>query len=208
MGILRKYYDYDENTGMLTNFKPMTFLYSNGEDKESIGVYLQSALEEIGITLNLENQENNTFLSNRGSGNYQIAWGSWFMDYLDPIDILTLCLTRSNNDSCQVGKGSHADVAAYSLDLTDEGIDVAVKDGTWAETYDVLIDAIRGEADDERRSALMHKAEDFVMASGIICPLYYGKRPYLLGKDVEGFWISPLGIASLRAVPPRTGARR
>ena len=53
MGILRKYYDYDENTGMLTNFKPMTFLYSNGEDKESIGVYLQGALEEIGITLNL-----------------------------------------------------------------------------------------------------------------------------------------------------------
>ena len=117
--------------------------------------------------MNLENQENNTFLSNRGSGNYQIAWGSWFMDYLDPIDILTLCLTRSNNDSCQEGKGSRADVAAYSLDLTDEGIDVAVKDGTWAETYDVLIDAIRGEADDERRSALMHKAEDFVMASGI-----------------------------------------
>jgi ABC-type transport system substrate-binding protein len=66
MGILRKYYDYDENTGMLTNFKPMTFLYSNGEDKESIGVHLQGALEEIGITLNLENQENNTFLSNRG----------------------------------------------------------------------------------------------------------------------------------------------
>ena len=205
MGILRKYYDYDENSGMLTNFKPMTFLYSNGEDKESIGVYLQGALEEIGITLNLENQENNTFLSNRGSGNYQIAWGSWFMDYLDPIDILTLCLTRSNNDSCQVGKGSHADVAAYSLDLTDEGIDVAVKDGTWAETYDVLIDAIRGEADDERRSALMHKAEDFVMASGIICPLYYGKRPNLLRKDVEGFWISPLGIASFAGCASKDG---
>ena len=31
VGILRKYYDYDETSGMLTNFKPMTFLYSNGE---------------------------------------------------------------------------------------------------------------------------------------------------------------------------------
>jgi ABC-type transport system substrate-binding protein len=79
MGILRKYYDYDENTGMLTNFKPMTFLYSNGEDKESISVYLQGALEEIGITLNLETRRTTPSCQTGGRATTRSpgAPGSW-----------------------------------------------------------------------------------------------------------------------------------
>ena len=44
----------------------------------------------------------------------------------------------------QFGKGAHADLAMYDLDLTALGYDIKVEDGTWAETYDVVIAEIEG----------------------------------------------------------------
>ena len=195
MAIFRKYYDYDENTGRLTNFKPMSFLYMNSQNTASIGEYLQGDFDEIGITLNLENQEENTYLQNIQSGNYQTAFTSWALDFLDPIDMLNLCMSTSTNNTTQLGKAGHATLGAYSLDLTDEGIDVSVENGTWAETFDVLIEKINDEVDDERRFRLMHKAEDLIMETGVVCPIFYGTRPYLLKSGIDNFWLTPLGIA-------------
>lgn len=45
--------------------------------------------------------------------------------------------------------------------------------GTWAQTYDVLIDAINNCDSDPDRYAMMHLAEDMLMATGCILPLYY-----------------------------------
>ena len=44
--------------------------------------------------------------------------------------------------------------------------------GGWAE-YDGLIAAIRAETDTAKRAELMHEAEDILMATGCIVPLYY-----------------------------------
>ena len=71
--ILSKYYEVDETTGMLQNFPTLTYLYNTSEGHKAIGEYLQSALAGIGITMNLENQEWNTFLNNRKNGDYSVA---------------------------------------------------------------------------------------------------------------------------------------
>ena len=70
--ILCKYYEVDAN-GMLTNVPTLSYLYNTSEGHKAIGEYLASALAGIGITMNLENQEWNTFLNTRKSGDYSVA---------------------------------------------------------------------------------------------------------------------------------------
>ena len=77
--ILCKYYEVDEN-GMFTNFPTLTYLYNTSEGHKAIGEYLQSALAAVGITMNLENQEWNTFLNTRKNGDYSIARNGWLAD--------------------------------------------------------------------------------------------------------------------------------
>jgi len=155
---LKKYYTYDEATGMFTDFPTLTYLYNTSEGHKAIGEYLQSALAGVGITMNLENQEWNTFLNTRKEGNYSIARNGWLADYNDPICFLDMWVTGSGNNDVQFGKGGHKDVAIYSLDLTDLGYELKVENGTWAQTYDELISLIKSCTDNEVRYELMHRA--------------------------------------------------
>lgn len=191
---LKKYYTYDEATGMFTDFPTLTYLYNTSEGHKAIGEYLQSALAGVGITMNLENQEWNTFLNTRKEGNYSIARNGWLADYNDPICFLDMWVTGSGNNDVQFGKGGHKDVAIYSLDLTDLGYELKVENGTWAQTYDELISLIKSCTDNEVRYELMHRAEDLLMSTGCIVPLYFYTDIYMLDDSVQGFFSNPLGF--------------
>ena len=190
--ILTKYYEVDEQ-GMLVNFPTLTYLYNTSDSHKAIGEYLASALASVGITMNLENQEWNTFLNTRKNGDYSIARNGWLADYNDPICFLDMWVTASGNNDVQFGKENHAALAIYDLDLTDLGYDVKVEDGTWAETYDVIIPLIKTCTDNATRYALMHKAEDLLMSTGAIVPLYFYTDIYMVDDSVEGFFANPLG---------------
>ncbi|MBO5270458.1 MAG: hypothetical protein J6B77_06710, partial [Clostridia bacterium] len=73
------------------------------------------------------------------------------------------------------------------------GIDVKVENGTWAETYDVLISKIKACTNTEDRYAMMHLAEDMLMSTGCIVPLYFYTDLYMISNDVKGFFSNPLG---------------
>ena len=190
---LKKYYTYDESTGMFTDFPTLTYLYNTSEGHKAIGEYLQSALAAVGITMNLENQEWATFLNTRKAGDYSIARNGWLADYNDPICFLDMWVTNSGNNDVQYGKGNAADAKIYSLDLTSYGYDTKVENGTWAETYDVLISAIKSCTDAESRYDMMHLAEDMLMDTGCIVPLYFYTDIYMLSSNVSGFFSNPLG---------------
>ena len=190
--ILSKYYEVDAD-GKLTNFPTLTYLYNTSDSHKAIGEYLQTALAGIGITMNLENQEWNTFLNTRKEGDYSVARNGWLADYNDPICFLDMWTTESGNNDVQYGKGAHKDLAIYSLDLTAYGYDVKVENGTWAETYDVLIPTIKTCTDNDTRYALMHIAEDMLMSTGAIVPLYFYTDIYMVDDSVENFFANPLG---------------
>ncbi len=190
--ILKKYYKVDAN-GKLTNFPTLTYLYNTSEGHKAIGEYLQTALAGIGITMNLENQEWNTFLNTRKEGDYSVARNGWLADYNDPICFLDMWTTESGNNDVQYGKGAHKDLAIYSMDLTKYGYDVKVEKGTWAQTYDVLIPLIKSCTNTETRYALMHVAEDMLMSTGAIVPLYFYTDIYMVDDSVENFFANPLG---------------
>ena len=196
MEILGKYYEIKD--GKLVGFPTLTYLYNTSDSHKAIGEYLQSALANIGITMNLENQEWNTFLDTRKNGDFSVARNGWVADYNDPICFLDMWTTGSGNNDVQYGREDHANLKIYNLDLTKYGYDVKVENGTWAETYDVLIPIIKTCTDNTTRYALMHIAEDMLMSTGAIVPLYFYTDLYMIDDSVEGFFSNPLGYKYFR----------
>ena len=178
---------------MFTNFPSLTYLYNTADSHKAIAEYLQTAFATVGITMQLENQEWNTFLNTRKDGNFSIARNGWVADYTDPICFLDMWVSASGNNDCQLGKGAHKDLAMYDMDLTPYGYDIKVEDGTWAETYDVLIKEIKACTDPVVCNQLMHEAEDLLMSTGVIVPLYFYTDLYMCSKNVDGFFSIPLG---------------
>ena len=193
MDTLKKYYTFDEATQQFTNFPAVEYLYNTSEGHKAIGEYLQSVVSGVGINMSLTNQEWNTFLNTRKNGDYTVARNGWLADYNDPISFLDMWVSGSGNNDSQFGKGEHADVAIYSIDLTPYGSDVKVENGTWAQTYDAAIAAIKTCTDKDARYGMMHAAEDLLMSTGAITPLYYYTDIYMIEKDVKGFFANPLG---------------
>ena len=190
---LKKYYNYDEKTSKFTDFPTLTYLYNTNDSHKAIGEYLQGSLDAVGITMNLDNQEWNTFVNSRKEGDYSVARNGWLADYNDPISFLDMWITESGNNDVQYGKGDHKTLKMYNLDLTAYGYDIKVENGTWAETYDVLISTIKLCTDNDTRYKLMHLAEDMLMQTGCITPLYFYTDLYMLDSSVKGFYSNPLG---------------
>lgn len=106
------------------------------------------------------------------------------------------CSKKKGSDSSESAKERDlSKVAVYSMDLSsiDGYADKSVTNGTWAQTYDKLIEYIKGESDATKRFALMHKAEDLLMDTGCIVPLYYYTDLYMVKSNITGFFSSPLG---------------
>lgn len=193
IAVLSKYYDVQD--GKVTNFPTLTYLYNTNEGHKAIAEYIQSALAGVGITINLENQEWATFLDTRKAGNYSVARNGWLADYNDAISFIDMWTTGSGNNDVQFGREGHASAAIYNMDLSNvKGYEqYSVTGGTWADTFDKLVGWIKLEKDLEVRNQLMHIAEDLIMETGAICPLYYYTDLYMLSDSVEGFFSIPLG---------------
>lgn len=190
---LRKYYNFDEESGKFTNVPTLTYIYNKNDNHQAIGEYIQGALAVLGIRVELINQEWNTFLNTRKQGDYTLARNGWLADYNYPLSFLDMWVSASGNNDIQFGKGDHEALAIYNLDLSSYGIDVTVKNGTWAETYDVLINEIKTTNDADLRFELMHMAEDMLMETGCILPVYYYTDVFMLDSKVNGFYCNPLG---------------
>ena len=107
--------------------------------------------------------------------------------------------TAKKDDEKDTAERNFATAKVYSMDLTSiEGYTDNVVNGTWADTYDKLIGYIKKESDTEKRFALMHKAEDLLMSTGDIIPLYYYTDIYMVKSGVSGFYSSPLGYKFFR----------
>ena len=189
--ILRKYYDFDGR--YFQGVPRLTYIYNTGDNHKKIAEYLQSTLAKYGIRVSLQNQEWATFLSTRNQGDYEVARHGWTADFTDPICFLDLWTSDSGNNDVGFGRGYHKDTAVYSLDLTDLGYDVNVHRGTWAQTYDRLITLIKTCTDPDTRYALMHRAEDLLMSTGCVTPVYFSTDLYLLDPAVTGVYAIPLG---------------
>ena len=62
----------------------------------------------------------------------------------------------------------------------------------WTE-YNQLIFNIKNTTDYNEREKMMHRAEDILMSTGAVVPLYYYNDPYLLKSSIDGIYCSLFG---------------
>jgi oligopeptide transport system substrate-binding protein len=176
----------DENGKVSAGFPTLAYLTNEGTGHEAIAVNLQATYAQYGINMTIEKQEWSTFLNTRKNGDYSVARNGWLGDYNDPISFLDMWITSSGNNDSQFGKGEHVSYAGYSY--KGEG------GKTWAESYDKIIAGVKASKDPVERFALMHEAENVLMETGAICPLYYYTDIYMRNPVLEGAFASPLGF--------------
>ena len=78
-------------------------------------------------------------------------------------------------------------LGCMSVAMADEG-----SEPDWTE-YDALIAEIKSTTDFAYREELMHKAEDILMATNCIVPIYYYNDIYMMKDGVEGFYANVYG---------------
>lgn len=187
-------YTFDEAEQKFTDFPTFKYLYNTSTTHKAIAENIKDTLANFGINVNLENRDWSSFLETRKEGNYDVARNGWVADYDDPSSYLSMWTTNSGNNDCQFGRGDHANVALYEADLNFDGtIADNEKNLTWAQSYDKLVDMSAKESDPVKRFKILHAAEDLLMSTGAICPIYFYTDIFMIKEDVKGFFTSPLG---------------
>lgn len=154
----------------------MVYLTNEGTDHVAIAQAVQQDLALLGIGLEIQTQDWNVFLENRKQGSFTIAREGWLADYNDPVNMLEIFTSDSGNNDMQLGKGDKSDSAP-----------------DWKE-YDALVTEIRNTADFAKRVDLMHKAEDMLMETWAVVPLYYYNDIYMQKPNVEGIRATVFGM--------------
>lgn len=174
-------YEFDDN-GMLSSSTPLSFTYltNEGAGNEAIGAAIQQDMAAVGITVDVETQSWNVFLNERKAGNYDVCRQGWLADFDDPINMLEMWTTESGNNDAQFGR------------TDDSGVIPSYAPQNW-DTYNDLITSIKAETDLTARVALMHQAEDMLMETWAVVPLYYYNDPYMQKSNVEGVYTNSFG---------------
>ncbi|MCC2258662.1 peptide ABC transporter substrate-binding protein [Intestinimonas aquisgranensis] len=148
-------------------FPVVTYLYNTDDSHKAVAEALQNMWQtQLGVTVQLDNQEWATFLQTRKDGDYSIARNGWIADYNDPMSFLDMWLTGGGNNDAQY---SNAD-------------------------YDALIQQAKATADPAERMELMHQAEDILVGQDwVVNPLYFYTQKYMLADGIQGMYYTPLG---------------
>ena len=171
MKILKKYYSV--SGGKVTNFPEIDYIYNKeGAAHAAIASYIQSRLKRAGIKMNIKSYAWDDYLTELKKGHFTLARSGWAADVNDAINFLELYVKSNPDKSCRLGRGKHASESVYSVKLKGIGNYKNLK-GTWKQTYQKLITYIKKEKKAKNRNRLLHKAEDQLMETGCICPLYY-----------------------------------
>ena len=164
---------WDQDAQALTQDVSFTYLINTADNHIKIAESMQADFAQLGINMTIDQQEWNVFLDTRKNGDFDIAREGWVMDYNDPINMLEMWMTDSGNNDCQFGRDE-----SKSLD--------------WS-AYDEFIGSIRQEADTAKRAELMHQAEDMLMDTWCVVPVYYYNDPYMVKNYVDGIYGTALG---------------
>lgn len=122
---------------------------------------------------------------------------------------LSLVACGSNNKPAETDNGNDpASSAGAGTDTADGSAPVADEGGytlNWSE-YDQMITDIRNTADLAARAELMHKAEDKLMETWCVLPIYYYNDPYMMKDYMTGMYANVFGMKYFHNVEMTNGA--
>jgi oligopeptide transport system substrate-binding protein len=143
-------------------FKKFTILYNTNDNHKKIAEYVQQAWEtNLGIKVELENQEWATYISNKDGGNFDVARAGWIGDYLDPNTFLELFISTSGQNG---GKYNNP-------------------------KFDEAIESQKSILDPKKRLAMLKTAEEYLITQDqALMPFYYYSQESLVDMDKWGGW--------------------
>ena len=148
-------------------FPQIDYLYNTDENHKAIAEALQNMWQEnLGVQVNLQNQDWNVFLKERKEGNYNIARHGWIADYNDPMSFIDMWLTGGGNNDAQYKNPE----------------------------FDKFVKAAKATSDPDERMENMHKAEDILIGEdNVVAPLYFYNNSYMMKPNIQGLYYTPLG---------------
>ena len=144
----------------VSTFPVLEILYNTQEGHRKIALAVQQMWEQnLGIKVQLVNQDWKVYLAREMTGDFQISRAGWIGDYEDPNTFLdTLRPNRGNN-----------------------------KTGWENEEYDSLIDTANSTYDQALRYEYLNKAEKLLISEMPIIPIYTYVKAYQISSDVKGW---------------------
>lgn len=148
-------------------------LYNNSEILRLVAEAIQEIWRrDLGVAVQLVNQEYKVVFANRRSGNYQILLSDWVADYLDATTFLGLWRGAAGNNHTG-----------------------------WSDpAYDALLDRAATTAAPAARAGLLAQAEALMLDAAPIAPIYHNTHVYLLQPSVKGWRPSPMDHIDYRHV--------
>ncbi|CBK75580.1 ABC-type oligopeptide transport system, periplasmic component [Butyrivibrio fibrisolvens 16/4] len=150
----------------------VTYMTNPGTGHEAIAACIQQDWGLVGIDVKIETEDWNVFLEDRKAGKFDVAREGWIADFNDPINMLEMWLSNGGNNDMQLGKDSSNSSAP-----------------SWKE-YDEHIQKIYDTTDFAARVDLMREAEDMLMETNAVVPIYYYNDIYLQKTNVTGIYTS------------------
>ena len=145
---------------------------SEGDGHRKVMEIIQQNWKEIGVQVELKNQEWAVFLNTRNKGDYQIARHGWSADYIDPMTFLDMWVSGEEGNQASWGNND----AHFNN-----------------KEYDELIEKAKTESDQNKRFEYMRKAEDILLDEMPVIPLYDYTKTYGINKNIKGIHASTLG---------------
>ena len=103
--------------------------------------------------------------------------------------LLLACAMLLGTVAC--GGSSSSEASGSGTSAEGEAVDYRP---AWSE-YNSLIAQIKSSTDFVEREALMHQAEDILMETGAICPLYYYNDLFMAKDGLEGYYSNAYAVA-------------
>ncbi|MEM8866894.1 MAG: peptide ABC transporter substrate-binding protein [Verrucomicrobiota bacterium] len=158
-------------------FPKIELLYNTSEAHRAIAVAIQQMWkEELGIEIELYNQEWKAYLATRQEGSFQMCRAAWFGDYDDPNTFLSLAKTGDGNNH---SNWSHPE-------------------------FDRLLDEAARTADSEARKEVFQQAEEILIEEMPFIPIYFYVTTKLVHESVRGWYPSILDYHPYQAITLET----
>lgn len=189
---LRKYYHFDAAEGRFTDFPVIDYVYSSSGSRD-LALYFKAALDAVGIPVELHEMNEQELRKAVSSGDFTLIQTEAFSVNFDPLMMLEMWTSNSIVNFSGLGTGEAANARIYSLDLVPYGFNFKVSNVTWSRSYDSLVEDIYDCTDGEKRTTLLHFAEDLLMENGCIMPIVFGSDSYLFDSRLSGLYVAPTG---------------
>lgn len=148
------------------DFPEVELSYNTSETNRLLAEAIQEMWKKnLGINARLVNKEWAVFQESKVSGSYEIARGSWFADYADPMSMLELWTSYS-----------------------------PINTSRWSSPeYDTLIEAakiLQGQA----RFDKLYEAQDILMSEMPVIPIYYFTDLFMISERIKGWDKTSMGV--------------